>query len=1143
MKSTPTGAFGFVVTHPVAMTMMFLAVLVFGAVSYLRLPIELMPDISYPTITVRTAWDGAAPQELENRVSRPVEEALATLDGLVSLQSRSRAGSSDVLLGFDWGTDMAGASQSIRENLQTTFLPQGADRPLILRYDPSLEPFLRLALSAPGASAGDPRVLARLRSVADLELKRELEAMQGIAAVRVRGGFEREVRIQVREDWLVARGLTLAQVRSALASENINIAGGSVLEGDKVFLVRTLNEYATVEELYELKVRRSDGVVVPLTDVAVIEDGHRERRVLSRLDGGEAVELEVFKEADANIVELASTVRAALFGPTGAPLSAEEAESFAAFGVEPGLVDQLPDGMELAVLDDQAHFIANAVSNLRNTALIGGFFAVGVLFLFLRDWRATAIIGLAIPVSITIGFAPLYLWDVSLNLMSLGGLALGVGMLVDNAVVVLESIQRYREEGATRVEASAKGTADVAAAVVASTLTTVAVFLPISFVEGVAGELFGDLSLAVVSSLVASLAVALLLVPTLAALEVQVVSVDGLLSLVSEPDPAQQGRIRLLFAGGTAQARESVAWMREGGAKRPWRWLALPYVAFRALLVMGGRVAVVGFVLVSAVGLRAGLFVLWLLSWLPRRAAEGASGIFQRVFALFESSYAGFLRTALRHGVVLVAGSVGLFVLSMALVPLLGTELIPEVHQGRFTVDLALPVGTPLSHTTGVAAEAEALILAHSEVRTAYSTVGSDQRADAAADEGENTARIRVELEPGGNLAARESAVMSDLRGQLEDLGEIKLTRPSLFSTRTPVEVVLFGSDLEVLKDVGDQVAAELSTVDGLADVRSSLMDGHPEIRIHYDRTRLHRLGLDPATVAGQVRDKVQGVVATEIRQGASRIDLRVQLVEANRDTLDDLRRININPSLRPIIPLEAVASFEEAVGPSEIRRVDQQRAVVVSANLSGFDLGTVGESIEGRLDAMSLPVQITWLVAGQSQEMQGSLASLRFALLLAIFLVYVIMASTFENLAHPLVILFSVPMALVGTVPALLLTGQSISVVVFIGLIVLAGVVVNNAIVLVDTINRRRAEGLDPDAAVGEAGRMRLRPILITTATTVLGLLPLSLGLGAGSEIQQPLAITVIGGLSSSTLLTLVIIPVVYSLVAAVGRRSKESV
>jgi HAE1 family hydrophobic/amphiphilic exporter-1 len=646
-----TGLFGFVVTHPVAVTMVFVATLVFGSVSYLRLPIELMPDISYPTITVRTQWDGAAPQELEARVSQPIEEALATLDGLVDIQSRSRAGSSDVVLGFDWGTDMPGASQAIRENLQTTFLPEGAERPLILRYDPSLEPFLRLALSAEGGRDADPQLLARLRSVADLELKRELEGMKGVAAVRVRGGYEREVRVAVREDWLVARGLTQTQVRSALQSENVNIAGGSVLEGDTEYLVRTLNEYTTVDELTHLKIRRADGVVVPLTDVAQITDGHKEREVLSRLDGFEAVELEVFKEADANIVELADTVHLALFG-NGAPPE---------MGGTKGLVAGLPEGVKLAVLDDQAAFIGAAVSNLRSTALVGGFFSVCVLFLFLRDWRATAIIGLSIPISVAIGFAPLYLSGITLNLMSLGGLALGVGMLVDNAVVVLESIQVYREQGHSRLVAAARGTAEVAAAVTASTLTTVAVFAPIAFVDGVAGELFGDLSLAVVASLMASLAVALLLVPTLAALEVEIHPVEGALALVSDGG-GLRGLGRSVVGGPIAEARASLEWMRG----RAIRWTAAPYVLLRLVLSLMLRAFVVPCVVVMALSARLGVWGLGVVLWVPRRLSEGAATVFLALFARVVRLYDAFLATALRHGVVLVFGAFLAFVGSSA---------------------------------------------------------------------------------------------------------------------------------------------------------------------------------------------------------------------------------------------------------------------------------------------------------------------------------------------------------------------------------------------------------------------------------------------------------------------------------------------
>ncbi len=1129
-----------VVAHPVAVSMMFLAALVFGFVGFQRLPVELMPDISYPTITVRTGYSGAAPQEVESQISRPIEEALATLDGLVSIESRSRAGNSDVVLGFDWGTDMSGASQTIRENLQTLWLPTQADRPLILRYDPSLDPFLRVALSVDPDDEAAPegeQALFLLREVAEDELKRELEGMRGVAAVRVQGGLEREIRVEVREDWLAARQVTLEAVQQALASENVNISGGSIIEGDVEYLIRTLNQYSGLADLQEIRVRRSDGVLVPITDLAILKETSSERQLMSRLDEGEAVQLEIFKEAGTNIVEVARRVKTTLRGD-GTP---EE------WGGNPGLEDSLPAGMRLQILDDQAAFIELAVGNLGNTAIVGGVFAVMVLFLFLRDFRATAIIGVAIPVSIVIGFAPLYLLGVSLNLMSLGGLALGVGMLVDNAVVVLESIQRYREEGHGRVDASVLGVADVASAVTASTLTTVAVFFPIAFVEGVAGELFGDLSLAVVASLVASLAVALFAVPTLAALELpDLTAVDadgGPVALVRRRSDETR-RAWLGRAWHEVRDAPTAGWRGARARHGRWtRWLWLPLDLFRIVLHGLGRSTIVGSVVVvgwmARLSRRVGTAVVRPLGGLALMAA----GTFQRRYDRVAERYQRHLRSALAQPGRVLGLSALLFGLALGTGRWLGTELIPELHQARFTVELALPVGTPLPRTAAVVSEAERWVLEHPDVTTVYSTIGSDARADARSDEGQHTARLRVQLRDAADRAALESRVMGELRERLSELPRVesKMVRPALFSFRTPVEVVLYGWNLDQLRVVGDQVATALGDEPGFVDVRSSLVSGHPEVRIQYDRARLHRLGLDPATVAGRVRDKVQGVEATQIHRGDQRVSLLVQLIEPDRSTVDDLKRINVNPNLRPAIPLSAVADFEEAVGPSEIRRVDQQRAVVVSANLEAFDLGTAGDNIEAALLALSLPPEITWEVAGQSKEMQQSLGSLQFALGLAVFLVYVIMASTFESLVHPFVILFSVPLAAMGAVAGLFLFGHSLSVVVFIGLIVLAGVVVNNAIVLVDTINRQRSDGLGLDAAIRRAGALRVRPILITTATTVLGLLPLAFGWGAGAEMQGPLAVTVIGGLLSSTVLTLLVIPVVYRVVSG-GEATAET-
>jgi hydrophobic/amphiphilic exporter-1 (mainly G- bacteria), HAE1 family len=1137
-KGAAHSLFSSVVAHPVAVLMMFLAALVFGLVSYQRLAVELMPDIAYPTVTVRTGFEGAAPPEVELQVSQPIEEALATLDGLVRVDSRSRAGSSDVVLGFDWGTDIGRATQSIRENLQTIWLPDNADRPLVLRYDPSLDPFLRLAVSVDAESElaknmEPDELLLTLRELAEHQLKRDLEGMSGVAAARVRGGLQREVRVDVREGWLAARQLTLGDVRGALERENINIAGGSVLEGDVEYLIRTLNEFTTVEELGTLQIRRFDGERVRLSDVAEVYETHEEREVVSQLSGTEAVEIEIFKEADANVVEVAERVKLTLFGD-GLPED---------MGGTKGLIDELPEGTEVVVLDDQAAFVELALANLRSTALVGGFFAVLVLYMFLRDRVATAIVSLAIPVSVVVGMAPLYLWDVSLNLMSLGGLALGIGMLVDNAVVVLESIQRWREEGLADREAAVAGVRDVAAAVVASTLTTIAVFLPIAFVEGVAGELFGDLSLAVVASLLASLAVALLLVPTLAGLDASWLDASARDGAVGQVLSGDGNVVRRIVSGLWRQANVTARADFSASFVGWSRWVRLPYLLVRFLLTWLLSATMAAGLLATAVMAR---LIGWVMGWVLWPARAGlyyAAGWFQRGYQGGSRRYEGWLDRALRAPFMVVGVSALMLAAAVALVPQLGSELLPEVVQGRFTVELALPVGTPLHRTKAMVSLAEASAMAHPDVATVFASVGADRRVDTRADEGSHSARLRLELQPGPDLPTRELAVTEYLRDALAGYPELemKAVRPALFSFQTPVEVVLYGDELDRLQGTADRVTQRLAALEGLRDVRSSLHDGHPEVRIVYDRLRLHRLGLEPAAVAEQVRDKVQGVEATQLRRSTGRIAARVQLVEGERSTISDLRRLNINPEIRPAIPLDAVADLDEAVGPSEIRRVDQRRAVVVRANLAGFDLGTVGDEIRAELMGISMPEGMDWESAGQSKEMAGSLASMRLALGLAIFLVYVIMASTFEHLVHPLVILFSVPLSVVGAVMALGVAGTPVSVVVLIGAIVLAGVVVNNAIVLVDTINRLRADGLDPVAAVRKAGALRLRPILITTATTVLGLAPLALGVGAGAEVQRPLAITIIGGLVSSTLLTLVVIPVVYTL--TLGRSSASSV
>jgi HAE1 family hydrophobic/amphiphilic exporter-1 len=1111
--SKVVGVFGLIVARPVAVLMIFIAATVFGWVSYAQLPLNLMPEMSYPTLTVRTEYPGAAPEEVEAQVSRPIEEALSTADDLVGIQSRSRAEQSDVVLEFNWGADMSAAAQGVRERLQTTWLAEEVERPLILHYDPSLDPILRVALStdpkdelAPSGEAA----LFLLRDVAEDEVKRELEGLDGVAAVRVRGGLERQVLVAVREDWLAARGVTLDSVTQTLSSENVNLAGGSIREGDTEYLIRTLNEFLSLEELRGLEVQNSSGQRIPLSELAEIEETFKERAVVSHLDGREAVELEVFKEADANIVAVANRVKEHLGTVVVAPSGPPGMEMAA-----PSLRERLPEGVVLSVLDDQASFIEAAIDNLISTAKLGGLLAVVILFLFLRDLRSTAIIATSIPISVVCTFAALQLGGVSLNLMSLGGLALGIGMLVDNAVVVLEAIAVYRERGAERQAAAIAGTQEVAAAVTASTLTTVAVFLPIVFVEGVAGQIFGDLALAVVFSLLASLVVALVFVPMLAALDLKLEgSVERLAQVWDGPRFGAWGALREDLGGNSG-----LAWL-----KAP---LQLGVFLLRASLEILGLV----FGGLFALGLKATVWVGSRVLPVAHRLALGAAALFQRVYQRGADRYPPALELALqRPGVVLGLAGLAL-VAALGVGGSVGQELIPEVHQGRFTLSLALPVGTPLDRTVAVVGHAEELVLEHAQVEQVYAAVGTEGRADARPDEGEHSARLLVQLKPGGDLESREQAVMEDLRDQLSGLEglQVRAEGSSLFTVRTPVEVVVSGQDLDELRSAADEVVRRLQALPGMRDVRSSLVEGYPEVRVRYRREVLDRFGLSTGQVARTLRDKIQGAQATRLSRGERKVDLVVQLVERDRGTLEDLERINVNPALTPAIPLSSVATLDQAAGPSEIRRVDQRRAAVVSANLEGLDLASTAEAIAGALRGLSLPGDMSWELAGQTVEMQRSARSLSFALLLAVFLVYVIMASTFESLTHPLVILFSVPLAAVGVLPTLLLVGESISVVVFIGLIVLAGMVVNNAIVLVDRINQNRVEGLGLDDSIRLAAQARLRPILITTFTTALGLLPLSLGLGAGAEIQQPLAITVIAGLISSTLLTLVVVPVVY--------------
>ncbi len=1092
----------------VTIAMATLAVLLFGGVSLSRLNVTLLPDLAHPALTVRTELEGAAPAEIENLVTKPVEEALGVVKNVEEIHSVSRTGQSDVVLEFAWGTDMDLASLDMREKLDALTLPLEARRPSILRFDPSLDPILRFGLAhdtpadetlladASGTVADeqivpalDEQRLKVLRRHADEEIKRTLESAAGVAAVKVSGGLEDEVQVNVDPARLSQFGLSIDDVTRVLTAENVNLSGGRLEEGTQQYLVRTLNQLESVEAFATVVLSSTGAAPIYLRDVADVRMGHRERQTITRIDGREAVEIAIYKEGDANTVAVAQAVAARL----------HEVEA------------ALPDDLVLTKVYDQSVFISQALDEVVNAGLIGGLLAILVLYLFLRDLRTTLIIGLTIPVSVIATFNLMYGADLSLNIMSLGGLALGIGLLVDNAIVVLENIARHREMGKSVLEAARAGAGEVGTAIIASTLTTIAVFGPLVFVDGIAGQLFRDQALTVTFSLLASLIVALTLIPMLA-------------SLGGSGERTASDR-RIPWPARPSWARRRVRMRRGGMLTSVWHTLSYGL----ALLPWGLGMLVTG--LVWGVGRAATLFVRFVLARLGRGLLAPVQWAFSRGYEAIAARYPPLLRRALARPALVLTSAFGLLAGSLLLVPHLGVELIPPVAQNEFTLELQLPPGTPLAQSDATLARLQAAAAPLPSVATTFAVAGTGTRMDATPDEGgENRGEMHVELSPTGGPRAEADAIDA-LRSVLDRVpaADYRLRRPALFTFDTPIEVEVAGFDLDRLKTASTQIAEALAASDRFADVTSTMEQGHPEVQIHFDRDRAAALGLSVHAVADRVVQQVRGDVATRYSWRDRKIDVRVRAAEETRASVETLRQLVVSTGAGRPIPLHAVADLQVDLGPSQIRRTAQQRVALVTANLRYGDLGGAVDEINRVLAATPVPPDLTTRIAGQSEEMTDSFQSLLFALALALFLVYLVMASQFESLLHPFVIFFSIPLAAVGAIWALWLTGSSLSVVVFIGLILLAGIVVNNAIVLIDLVNQLRAEGRSVSEALVEGGRLRLRPILMTTLTTTLGLLPLAMGFGEGAELRAPMAIPVIGGLIVSTLLTLIVIPVLY--------------
>ncbi|UFJ39340.1 efflux RND transporter permease subunit [Brevibacillus humidisoli] len=1019
---------GFSIKRPVTILMVCVALILFGFVSLPRLAVELYPELNLPVAVVVTSVDGAAPAEVENLVTKPIEEAVGTTANVSKLMSNSAEGASQVIIQFDWGTDMDQALLDVRDKVDLVkgALPDSANAPRILKLDPNSMPIFTLALS------GEEDIV-KLKSVADDVIKPRLERVEGVASVGVSGGRDRVIEIVLDPNKTAAYGITIDQVQQALSSTNVSGTAGSVRKGDGKLNIRVEGEYGTVQAIGNTPIRVASGSI-PLKNIAEINDTYKEVTQKATLDGQPSVGLNITKASGGNTVEVADEVNKAL-----QELKAE-----------------LPENMKLTTIMDASVFIKDSIYTVAEHALVGGLFSIVILLLFLNSFRSMLIVAIVIPISVITTFCLMYFTGQTINMISLGGLTLGLGSLVDFAVVILENVYRLRQEGKSMLEAAKLGSQEVGTAVMASALAQISVFLPIVFVEGLASELFGPMALAVVYSHVAALFVSLALVPMLSS-----------------------------------------------------RWLKR--VPDESIYEAGYR------------GLNP---IIWFNVW------------FSKVSRL----YGRMLRWSLSHRKTVIGGTIVLFIGAIALTPMVGAEFIPGMDQGKISVSIKTPNGTVLSETEKVVQQAEAIVKEVPELEQLYISMGSSGGPAIVANAMSNQAQLELTLVDKEARTRETVDVVEDLRQQLSNIAGAEITVSEVdqsgTSSGSPVSISLRGDDLDVLKDISSVVMEEIKSVPGMRNVSSSLEETQVEYQVEIDADQASHYGLSTSQILSNVRTVFQGQTVTRYRTGEDEIDVVVKMPETFQEDISFLNQLRITTASGAQVPLSSVATITEEAVPQMISRTDQAREVSITGDTVGRDLNSITMEIRAKLDQLSLPDGYIVEMGGDAQEMAESFSSLGLAIILSIALVYMVMASQFESLFSPFIIMFSIPPTLIGVVVGLLLTGNPLSVPALIGYILLIGIVVNNAIVLIDYVNTLRKRGEERNEAILQAGPLRLRPILMTTLTTVLAIMPLAFGGGSGNESMAPMAIVVIFGLSFSTLITLFLIPVVYTLFDDWGRK-----
>lgn len=1077
----------FSIDRPITTLMIFIAIILLGVVSLSHLSIDLLPSISYPRLSVITQYPGVAPEEVEMLVTVPLETSVSRIPGLRRVESVSREGFSFISLEFAWGTDMDFALLHTRERLDSArdSLPEGCEKPVIISIDPQSSPIMTLALT------GERRLL-ELKELAEEMIKPRLEQIEGIAAVEITGGVEREIQVEVDPEKLAVYGLNIETVSQKIAGFNRSLQGGTIRKGKFIYSLRIAGEFSAVKEIEDIPVKfTGDGGVLLLKHVGRVVDTIKEREGTTRLNGHDSIGLLVRKEYGANTVRV----------------SRETA----------GVIEQIrkenPE-INLEIISEQAGYIQSAIDATREEIIQGAFLAFLTLLIFLQEWKSPLIIGTVIPISIIGVFNILFLRDITLNLMSLGGLALGVGMLDDTAVVVSENIFRHRQLGSPVREAASQGTREVISPVAASVLTTIVVFLPVIYVRGLAGQLFKDTALTVTYTLLSALLVSVTLLPMLASRE----------KLLTWPEKAVSSFQLLSFRKIQADLGAQSWWF--------YPWLGLKFLLYNLVSLI---IWVLSLIFRATGWLIFRLFRL--VSNLLKPVLTLAFEAFNRRYQKFAESHSSALNWALDHKKTTFYLAAGLFSLILILGLILPRELMPPLRTSNFIINLKTPPEYSLQQTEEIVAQIENWLQTQPDFQRVFSQVGIISSSESfRPDVSVNSAVLAVEARNPGALEKLMAGSREFLAGIPELVFSVSREQTTLgeFLALTSGEIVLKvkGQNLNILRLIARDFAEKLQGVQGLTDLNLNLQKGKPQLLLKINRDALSRYpDLSAGELASFLIQSIRGSLATKYREMDKKYDVRVWLAPDTRKTVDQVLN-SFYPYRQSLIPLRELVSYELVEGLNEIRRENQEREILITANLKSRKFSRVVPEIQSLIQAMKLPAEYRILFGGEHEEMATSFQSLLMAFLMAVILIYMIMAAQFESLLHPFLIMFTIPMGLVGTVLLLLITGQSLNVISLIGTVVLVGIVVNNAIVEIDYINQLRREGQSLRPAVVDGTRTRLRPIMMSTLSTVAGLIPMALGLGRGAELLRPLAIAVIGGLLSSLFLTLILIPVLYEFV-----------